>query len=79
MAIWKSFFDYCEAALILRIYRPKAVEKTKKGRTSTMAFFARGQNILGRGQDLGILKRRFVCESGFAKDEKHVLWPFLNF
>ena len=33
-----------------------------------MAFFARGQNILGRGQDLGILKLRFVCESAFAKD-----------
>ncbi len=35
-----------------------------------MAFIARGQNILGRGQDLGILKRCFVCESGFAKDEQ---------
>ena len=44
-----------------------------------MAFFARGQNVLGRGQDLGILKHRFVCESGFAKDEEHMLWPFLSF
>ena len=65
--------------LILRIYRPSAVEKTIKVRPLPMAFFARGQNVLGRGQDLGILKRRFVCESGFAKDEKPLLWPFLRF
>ena len=44
-----------------------------------MAFFARGQNVLGRGQDMGILERRFACESGFAKDEKQLLWSFLSF
>ena len=44
-----------------------------------MAFFSRGQNVLGQGQDLGILKRRFVCELAFAKHEKDLLWPFLIF
>ena len=44
-----------------------------------MAIFARGQNVLGRGQDLGILKRRFACQSALAKDEKQLLWPFLSF
>ena len=44
-----------------------------------MVFFARGQNVLGQGQDVGILERRFACESGFAKDEKPLLWPFLIF
>ncbi len=55
------------------------MEKTKKGRTLPVAFFARGQNVLGQGQDMGILERCFACESAFAKDEKDLLWPFLIF